>query len=244
MSGRTNSTGKPAHGQAGLAQYVRIWYNWVKGLFSRNQETPMSVTLSDFSYYFSVTGNEGGLFSVKVEFAIPVNRNDQKAAMSAARELMDRHTTLFDRVFSKIVTGDRKPKMVDSPGSMNVGYVYESSWDSKLPELNASDLAQQLVSVYGVTDPDMRGEPIKGRKSVHIELDARKTDNRYHNPSVNVTHELNHSLNTCYFHFLKSIDGIAVSQRARNYMDSLERTLAMHWEEQDRDHYKSVIHQD
>ena len=118
----------------------------------------MIVSLTEFHYYFSLTGRRGGLFSIEAGFALSGDGGEGTEAVKHAMQgVMDRHISLCDRVFAEILVGKREPKMTDTAHSVCAGYVYKGTYPSGLRRYGRPDNARRLASIFGIVDPDLRG---------------------------------------------------------------------------------------
>ena len=46
---------------------------------------------------------------------------------------------------------------------------------------------------------------------------------------------MNHMLSVCFFHFVRSLDGVEASEKARQNLEALDNLLATGWEREGRD---------
>lgn len=88
--------------------------------------------LQDFSYYFSVTGDEGGLFSVEFNFcpgAAPGRRLSPAQEKDAVREDFSALDALLEKTMPSGVFGGKTkktPTLSDSPAGSRVGFIYRN----------------------------------------------------------------------------------------------------------------------
>lgn len=85
--------------------------------------------LQDFRYYFSVTGDEGGLFSVEFEFcpaAAPARRLSPEQEKAAVRGEFSALDALLGRALQSglLRKAKKEPTLSDSPSGSQVGFVY------------------------------------------------------------------------------------------------------------------------
>ncbi len=95
-----------------------------------HENSERTMHIKEFSYYFSTTGKEGGLFST--DFVFMPGDGSEQSAMDAAvlkqsvGEDFHRLRELLDRMLinDKGVKGAREPTFTDSPGQSAGGYKY------------------------------------------------------------------------------------------------------------------------
>ena len=196
----------------------------------------MRVEMTQFYYYFTLEGGKGGLFSLSGEYGVePATGDSQEDVKGAMRDLVQVHTDMLDGLFDKVLTGSRKPVLVDSPGSISTGYNYDCSL-KKRPEML---IRRRLAEQFGADAVDARG----GLSFIHrgrarIVCSAQRSARGFERVSIKTEYELGHMLNVCCFHFLKGLEGVALSANARRDLDSLHRVLTA---ERNTDHYQAML---
>ena len=199
----------------------------------------MIVELSGFTYYFSLRGNSGGLYSMEYDFKLLPDRTegveDVKAAM---RGLMQAHTDVLDRLYADVLTGERVPILTDTPHSLGTGYRYRG----RLIKRGLGRIAKRLEAVFGEAPEDLRGDhSVFGDRRATVECSARKDGSGFDDVTVTAKYELDHMLNVCFFRFAGRLEGVEVKPGARRHMDGLDRRLATGWEREGVDHYRSLM---
>lgn len=198
----------------------------------------MEIILSHFHYYFTMTGEEGGLFSFSMEFE-PNGTASSDEMKEVVQRAIATHTDLLDRIFSEVVKGEKKPIMTDTPSNTSIGYHYCGGFTRK----GVRNLGDHMQSLFGE-----RVEPL-GTPSIHQQQDAKvicemhKNDGDFTGFKIKIELSMGHALNVCLFHFIEKLD-IAISDSARTDMDELQQTLQNIENANAQgniDHYKRII---
>ena len=107
--------------------------------------TAMEIMLSDFHYYFTMTGEQGGLYSLSMEFepsGVVASSDEMKEVV---RYAIATHTDLLDRILSEVVEGEKKPTMTDTSHQTSIGYHYCGNLTRK----GVRNLGDHLQSLFG-----------------------------------------------------------------------------------------------
>ena len=199
----------------------------------------MIIRMTNFHYYFSLKGSEGGLFSMECTFRLAPEKGETPADVKTAmRDLVQTHTQLLDGLYRDLIPGNREPVLTDSPHAISTGYRYSG----KLTKRGMRRAAARLAAMFGDAAVDPRGGHSPFRElRVEIECTARKAAAGFDNVSISAKYEMDHTLNVCFFRFIKSLEGIEVSDESRRHMEALDRMLASNWERDGIDHYRTML---
>ena len=203
----------------------------------------MTIEISSFSYYFSVEGTTGGLSSFNLEMTPTENiGNNPARATSLMQDMMDRYTAMLDALFdADVLKGEKHPILVDQPGSVNVGYQYKGSYPNDSIIRGRQDIEGRIVDIFGAPDPDLRGDHSAFQThSASVSFSGKKDGDRVHSPKIELQVNLDHKLNVALLRFNRQIPDVDTQQNAALNIAMLERTLALDWDREGRDHYAEL----
>ena len=206
----------------------------------------MSVILDNFSYYFSLTGSSGGLYSTECRFKLlPDGDGNTDGLKSVTRRVMHTYTDVLDRLYGegpcgKVIAGKKEPLLVDSPHHISTGYQYSGN----LTKHGLNVLDERLREMFGNEAVDPRGEiSVHQRLRVTIECSFGKRGCDLDDVGVVVKHAMNHVLNVCFFRFTKRLKWIEVGKDPHTSMDNLERVLENTTKREGLDYFEMMTKQ-
>lgn len=199
----------------------------------------MKVSLSDFSYYFNLTGTSGGLYSMEMKFK-PRLEGERKVAddlKAAARYCVDVYTSVIDPLYVDLIDGKKEPLLIDTPYSISSGYRYDGRFTDKGRKI----LERRLHETFGEEPLDARGEigPYDGQQ-VTVQCSFRKSGQGFDDLTVDVKFNMSHMLNVCFFRFTKRMEGIEIENAALAHMNQLEQMLNATLGRDDMDYYDAL----
>ncbi len=196
----------------------------------------MRTELGRLSYDFSLRGNEGGLESLRLQYALtPGEGEGAEEAREAMRALVEQHTDLLDRLFETVFSGPRQPVLTDSDSYASTGYSYRG----RLLERPPGRIREALAALFGEAPPEDGGDlPAHESLSAQVTCSALKIDGDFQNVTVDVALRLGHVVNVCCFRLLKAVSGIGHSERARRAAADLDRMLAT---DRNADYYRAML---
>ena len=195
----------------------------------------MEISLSDFSYYFGLTGNSGGLASMEMEFKPYLYKGQEiDDVKAAARGCMDRYMEVLDPLYNDVIDGKKEPQLTDTPYLVNTGYRYTGYFRKRW--LRSPD--KGLKAIFGEVAPEPHGDiSVHERQDVTVLYSFYKDVARLNDVTVNIRFSASHILNVCFFQFTRGLEGIRIEQKARVNMQQLEETLKIVAERKDVDYY-------
>ena len=198
----------------------------------------MRILLDNFSYYFSLTGSSGGLFSMECRFRpLLAGKEDAGAGKAATRRIMRTYTDVLDRLYGDVIKGDREPILADSPYVVSTGYRYSGY----LTRRGLRVIDERLREAFGEEAADPRGEvSVHQHLRATVECSFGKKGQDLEDVSVVVKPEMNHLLNVCFFRFTRRQEGIEVGSAPRTNMDGLERMLKATAEREGLDYFEML----
>ena len=198
----------------------------------------MEIAISEFRYFFRLTGETGGLSSIDVEFKpLRTKWRSSDHMKAAARQCIDAYTEVLDQLFGDLIDGEREPQMTDTPYSISTGYGYRGY----LPERNFGNVEARLGGLFGVEAVDARGELSAHRPlSASVSASFRKSSKGYKDFGVKVNVEMGHTFNVCFFRFTERLAEVKFADEARTAMDQLDRTLQNTVERESVDYYEQL----
>ena len=198
----------------------------------------MEISLSNFSYFFRLTGNSGGLASMDMEFK-PYVRKEQEIddIKAAARGCMDRYLEVLDPLFRDVIDGKKEPQLTDNPYLVSTGYLYTGRFKKRW--LRSSD--KGLRAIFGEVTPEPHGDiPDHAHQEVTVLYSFYKDVTRLNDVTVNIRINASHVLNVCFFQFTRGVEGIRIEQKASVNMQQLEETLKIMTERKNVDYYEMM----
>ena len=99
----------------------------------------MEISLSDFSYYFGLTGNSGGLASMELEFR-PCLYKGQKIddIKAAARGCVDKYMEVLDPLYNDVIDGKKEPQLTEQKQRQEAVQMAGSSHRAPLSDVRSS----------------------------------------------------------------------------------------------------------
>lgn len=198
----------------------------------------MDIAISEFRYFFRLTGESGGLSSIDVEFK-PVRTKWRSSdhMKAAARRCIDAYTEVLDQLFGDLIDGEREPQMTDTAYSISTGYGYRGY----LPERNFDAVESRLGRLFGADAVDARGDLSPHRPlAASVSASFRKSGKGYKDFGVKVNVEMGHLFNVCFFRFTEGLAEVKFEDDARTAMDRLEQTLQGTQERENVDYYERL----
>ena len=195
----------------------------------------MEISLSDFSYYFGLTGNSGGLASMEMEFR-PYLYKGQKIddIKAAARGCIDKYMEVLDPLYNDVIDGKKEPQLTDSPYLVSTGYQYTGRFTKR----RLRSLDKGLRAIFGEVTLEPRGDiSVYSHQEVTILYSFYKDGARLNDTTVKIRFNASHILNVCFFRFTQGLEGIQIEQNARVNMQKLEETLKIMTERENVDYY-------
>ena len=199
----------------------------------------MEIVLSNFFYYFTMTGEEGGLCSFSMEFepnGAVANSDEMKEVVRCA---IATHTDLFDRIFSEVVKGEKKPTMIDTSHKTSIGYHYRGHLTRK----GVRNLGEHLQSLFGERVESLSTPSIYEEFDAKIACEMNKNGGDFIGFKIKIELSMDHTMNVCLFHFAEKLD-VAISDSASTAMRQLRQTLQnieTANAQGNIDHYKRII---
>ena len=195
----------------------------------------MEISLSDFSYYFGLTGNSGGLASMEMEFR-PYLYKGQKIddIKAAARGCIDKYMEVLDPLYNDVLDGTKEPQLTDSPYLVSTGYQYTGRFKKRW----LRSPVKGLRAIFGEVTPEPHGNiSVYANQDVTILYSFYKDVTRLNDVTVKIRISASHVLNVYFFQFTRGLEGIRIEQKARVHMQQLEETLKIMTERKDVDYY-------
>ena len=182
------------------------------------------ILLTRFDYYVSVDGvNGGGLFELRTEFSFVMGRKveleEQKRAL---RQYVSNQETIFDTLFGNLMSGTKSPTLTDSPHSTRIGIRYRGT-----PTEEGYSLREKTIqALFGMQDPLLQKVDLHSNHDVKINYELPSTsDLSSSDPCVNITVNMDHGLNVCWFKLLNQQEAIEIDKSVIPSMQKLERVL-------------------
>ncbi len=201
--------------------------------------TAMEIMLSDFHYYFTMTGEEGGLCSFSMEFepnGVAASSDEMKEVVRCA---IATHTDLLDRILSEMAEGEKKPTMIDTSHQTSIGYHYRGNLTRK----SMRNLGDHLQSLFGERVESLDTPGIYRQLDAKVVCELRKNDGGFTGFKIKIDLAMGHAMNVCLFHFAEKL-GVAISDDASTAMRQLQQTLQnieTAKAQGNIDHYKRII---
>ena len=198
----------------------------------------MDIAISEFRYFFRLTGETGGLSSIDVEFKpLRAKWRSSDHMKAAARQCIDAYTEVLDQLFGDLIDGEREPQMTDTPYSISTGYGYRGY----LPERNFGAVEARLAELFGAEAVDLRGELSPHRPlSASVSASFRKSGKGYKDFGVKVNIEMGHAFNVGFFRFTERLSNVKIENDAVAAMDQLSQTLQSTEERENVDYYEQL----
>lgn len=194
----------------------------------------MRTIMSNFYYYFQLAGTKGGLSSLDWEFSFaPSQGENAQDVQKAARSLARKHTDLFDRLYSEVLSGEKTPIMQDGGWTLGMGYEYSGQVKTK----SVSSLKKCLGKVFQVEAIDVQ-EKISPRSVQYAQVQYLMRNRNPADAGLEIKARLGHPLSVCLFQFLQGIEGVEVEDDVNKRMEYLKRTLKDTRERDGLDYYK------
>ncbi len=199
----------------------------------------MDILLSDFSYYFSVTGTEGGLHLMQLKFdPLSTPSPDVDDMKEAVRRTIEQYTNPLDAIYGDLIEGEKKPSMTDTPTSIDTGYHY----NGRLTQRGIDMLPQRLQAICGESAVAPCGTlSVHETQRVKIQCSLTKRGNGFSHFSMKAEFQMSHILNVCFFRFTERLEGLTISDSARADMAQLNQTLHNTMDRGDTDYYQKLI---
>lgn len=195
----------------------------------------MEISLSNFSYYFRLTGDSGGLASMEMEFKPYLYKGQEiDDIKAAARGCMDRYLEVLDPLFKDVIDGKKEPQLTDNPYLVSTGYLYTGRFTKR----GLRSLDKGLRAVFGQVPPEPHGDiSVYKNQDVTVLYSFYKDVTRLNDVTVNIKFNASHVLNLCFFQFTRGLEGIRIEQKASVNMQQLEETLKIMTERKNVDYY-------
>ena len=202
----------------------------------------MEISLNNFSYFFSATGNSGGLSSIDFQFKPHLIKGQEMDNIkTAARECISKYTQVLDPLYSDLIDGKKEPQLTDSPHSVSTGYQYQG----RLTKKSLRVLEKRLREAFGeeVIEPDYDISIYDSQRASLMCSFIKNDTGGFIDCSVDVKFSMSHKLNVCFFRFTKKLAGIRIESAARVRMEQLEDTLKATSEQREVDYYDMLMRQ-
>jgi len=153
--------------------------------------------LQDFQYHFSVTGNEGGLFSVNFEFC-PAAAPGRRLSAGQEREAVREEFAALDALLEQSLRGGlfdnvkKAPTLKDNAHSSQVGFVYR------------------------------RGQSVT--QNARLECRLHKT-NRQAPATLQLELNLGHKINLSLFEEVMALPDLQLSEKAQSVVRQMRQAL-------------------
>ena len=184
----------------------------------------MTLVLSEFKYFFSARGAEGGLYSTDWTIA-PEGEANGESARRALGVFASDHTELLEHLVRGLVSNGPRPEMSDhSSADVSFGWHLKST----LTCTGSRRIPSRLADMFGTERIEPRGELSK----FHIlkaRIELRSTRYRIESDpdaSLIIKHTLGHAINGCLFRHLRRSEKLSMSAETAARMDSLEALIA------------------
>jgi hypothetical protein len=189
--------------------------------------------LDRFSYYFSVKGREGGIFSLDFEFlpdGMPAEQNNVEAIKRTIKNNFSDLESLLETLLSSNsrFNVEKKPVLTDSPYSLEAGYEYAGKCKNNLAKIGA--LIKMILPISGiVSKPGIRPVPIGPFTQITATLSYRILKHTVDKNSAIITLKLTlgHDLNLSLFNTIVNLPRLNFSQQAQREIKHLQSVLAM-----------------
>ena len=115
----------------------------------------MEISLSNFSYFFRLTGNSGGLASMEMEFKPYLHEGQEVDDIkTAARGCIDRYTEVLDPLYNDLIDGKKEPQLTDTPHLVRTGYRYTGHFTRR----RLRTLEKHLRAMFAEETVEPRGD--------------------------------------------------------------------------------------
>ncbi|MBF0133009.1 MAG: hypothetical protein HQL75_10545 [Magnetococcales bacterium] len=184
--------------------------------------------LDRFSYYFSVEGNEGGVFSLTFKF-VP----DNATTMQVMKDF-ERLESLLDWQFladENGIGGEKIPTLSDSPAGIETGFKYKGR-NRDLPYSVVRIFASTLSSMFFL-DRLRKVKPAKPSINSFMSLSASlrchmgKHERSQSSPVLELDIQAGHNLNLAMFDAILGLPDMNIGMDAEINMKNLRQMLAM-----------------
>jgi len=190
--------------------------------------------LDRFSYYFSVKGREGGLFSLTFEFlpdATLAEQDNVKMVKQIVKDDFVKLEVLLDELFfSDLLMNVKKtPVLSDSPYILETGYDYEGR--GKSPGTRVRSFMRNVFPFFfdRSKKPGVMIAPIDRFTRLSANLSCRfvKDKTEKNPPVISVKLSLGHEVNLSMFRALLTLPPLRLSQHAQSEVNRLQQVLAL-----------------
>ncbi len=191
-----------------------VWFNHQ---MDDPDETKSSMRLTRFHYYFSITGRDGGFFSLEMDFSpVPAPGETGKDALKRAFKSVE---TLLDGELleDQSFTFGKTPTFTDTSHSTSVGYDYEGVWRDRSSWL-FRHLVQPLIPLSKLDEDRF--------VRLRCSLEGRYVKSREGEANLSLRLALRRRLNIRVMERILALPGLSVSPEARRELDELKRLLS------------------
>ena len=170
----------------------------------------MEISLSNFSYFFRLTGNSGGLVSMELEFKPYLYEGQEVYDIKAvARGCIDSYNEIFDPLYNAVIDGKKEPQLTDTPHLVRTSYRYTGCFTRR--RLRA--LEKLLRAMFGEETVEPRGDiSVHEPQEVTLMYSFYKGDNGLSDVTVKVSFNMSHVLNVCLFRFTQQLGVISTEK--------------------------------
>ena len=204
----------------------------------------MNISLSEFSYYFGLEGDNGGLHSISLVFKTRFTEGREPDDIKTeVRHFINRYMEVLDSLYEDFIDGKKEPILKDFSTTVSTGYHYLGTFTKEKPFTRDKRAAieQYLRKTFGAETVDSREDisPYE-RQEVKLLCSFRKDESRFDGFSIKLDFEMNHVFNVCFFWFTNKLQGIEIEADARTALDRLEQTLKATSQRDNMDYYEAL----
>ena len=204
----------------------------------------MKICLSEFSYYFGLRGDSGGLHSISLVFKPRFTDGREPGDIKTeVRHFISRYMEVLDPLYEEFIDGKKEPILKDFSTSVSSGYRYlgNVTKDKPFTKDKRTAVEQYLRQTFGVETVDSHEDisPYE-RQEVKLQCSFRKGESRFGDFSIKMEFEMSHVFNVCFFWFTNQLQGIEIEADARTALDRLEQTLKATSQRDNMDYYEAL----
>jgi len=189
--------------------------------------------LDRFSYYFSVKGRVGGIYSLTFEFLPDIA--DDRQNIDGIKQIIKADFALLESQLETLLFSDRRiraektPVLTDSPHSLQAGYEYTGQGKKRV-----ANLGGLLTNLFAILTrlsqkPGIIPKPIDPfteiRATLRYSILKNSVEKKF--AVINLEFTLGHDLNLSLFNSILNLPELHFSQQAQIEINHLQRALAM-----------------
>ncbi|MBF0099147.1 MAG: hypothetical protein HQM04_19145 [Magnetococcales bacterium] len=188
--------------------------------------------LNNFSYYFSVKGNKGGIFSISFEFIPGRIAEPPYITKEQVRDDFEQLESILDSLFvtNTHIRGEEKaPILSDSPSGLETGFEYKGR-KGKMMETASRGLLDAFLSIIlpnRLHQPKLDSSLMDSFITLSAKLccHIRKGNENQTPPVLKLEIQVGHDLNLHMFESLISLPELDVSPQAEREIQHLRQIL-------------------